>query len=330
MNHRPIYQYDDRGRFIAQHQTLTHASRAIGCNESSLRKPLHTKDLVKVRNYYFSFNKVDHLHRNIVNEFTPPIPHKANILVLDIETAPTEAYVWGLWKQNVAINQIIEDYYILSYSCKWLLEPDVYSSALTSNEAILKDDSRLVNELWRFLDSVDIIIAYNGAYFDVRVMNTRFLLYGLKPTSTYQVIDPLATCKNQFRFSSNKFDYVLRYLGLGGKREHEGFEMWAKCVHGDADALHEMELYNRTDVIKLEDLYMVLRPWIKPHPNMGLFIDEKVSACPTCGSTKLAFNGYYHTPMNRYEEFRCEECGAVGRSRFALKKFNGLLSSVPR
>lgn len=327
---KPIHQYDRWGNYIASYPTTTHASRAINCDESSLRKPLRYNDPIKVKDHYFSYNRVESLSKDLINHFLSSANHQANILVIDIETSPTEAFVWGLWKQNVAINQIIEDYYILSYSCKWLLESDIYSSVLTPQEAIMKDDSRLVNELWKFLDSADIIIAYNGIYFDVKVMNTRFLLYGLKPTSTYQVIDPLVICKNQFRFISNKLDYVLHYMGLEGKRKHEGFEMWSKCIHGDADALREIELYNRADVTGLEDLYMLLRPWIKPHPNIGLFIDDKVTVCPTCGSSKLSFNGYYHTPMNRYEEFRCEDCGAIGRSRFAKKKFKGLLSSVPR
>ena len=29
------------------------------------------------------------------------------ILGLDIETAPNTAHVWSLWKQNIAINQIV-------------------------------------------------------------------------------------------------------------------------------------------------------------------------------------------------------------------------------
>jgi len=30
------------------------------------------------------------------------------ILLLDIETAPNTAHVWGLWNQNVSLNQLME------------------------------------------------------------------------------------------------------------------------------------------------------------------------------------------------------------------------------
>ena len=33
------------------------------------------------------------------------------ILLLDIETAPNKVYVWGMWNQNIAANQVVEDGY---------------------------------------------------------------------------------------------------------------------------------------------------------------------------------------------------------------------------
>ena len=44
----------------------------------------------------------------------------AKILILDIETAPNIAYVWGAWKQNVGHNQRLEKSHIMSYAAKWL------------------------------------------------------------------------------------------------------------------------------------------------------------------------------------------------------------------
>ena len=42
------------------------------------------------------------------------------ILLLDIETAPNLAHVWGLWNQNVGITQIVTAGYTLCWSAKWL------------------------------------------------------------------------------------------------------------------------------------------------------------------------------------------------------------------
>ena len=43
-----------------------------------------------------------------------------NILLLDIETSPVVAWVWGLRDQNVGLNMIKEDWYVLSWAAKWL------------------------------------------------------------------------------------------------------------------------------------------------------------------------------------------------------------------
>jgi hypothetical protein len=41
------------------------------------------------------------------------------LLLLDIETAPNTVYTWGLYDQNIAINQIISTGYVLCYAAKW-------------------------------------------------------------------------------------------------------------------------------------------------------------------------------------------------------------------
>jgi hypothetical protein len=38
--------------------------------------------------------------------------------------------------------------------------------------------------------------------------------------------------KAHFRFLSNKLDYIVQYLGIGKKVEHEGFGLWRKVMAG--------------------------------------------------------------------------------------------------
>ena len=70
-------------------------------------------------------------------------PAKLKVLVFDIETAPARAFVWGFWKQNVAPSQVISDWYMISWSAKWLNDYEVMSDVLTSDEAITEDDYRI-------------------------------------------------------------------------------------------------------------------------------------------------------------------------------------------
>jgi len=238
----------------------------------------------------------------------------AKILLFDIETAPMTSYIWSLWSNHVPPNQVKTDWYILTWSAKWLFSPDVFSERLNEQEASDKDDTRLVEALWGVLNEADIVIAHNGRRFDVPKANTRFLLQGLQPPLPYRIIDTLDVLKKQFSFSSNKLDYVNKSLGMEGKIKTD-FDLWERCFNGDVDALADMDTYCRKDVMELEELYLKIRPWIKPHPNISMYADATEPMCPTCGHTELNYDGYYCTNVGRYRAFRCEGCGAIGRLR---------------
>lgn len=241
--------------------------------------------------------------------------HTAKILVFDIETAPHKAYIWKFWKENVGANQVISDWFCLTWSAKWLFDTKVMSDKLTPQEAKEENDERIIKNIWNLLNEADVVIAHNAINFDIPKLNTRFLQYGMNPPAPYEVIDTLAHLKKRFKFSSNRLNYVNAVLGLDVKVDTGGFDLWARCMEGDSDALQSMEKYNIQDVVILEDLYLKLRPWIKPHPNVSLFIADSITSCPSCGSNHLEPCGTYTTYVNVYEALRCTSCGSISRSR---------------
>src|SRR5271165_7266283 len=48
------------------------------------------------------------------------------ILVLDIETSPIVSYTWGLFDQNIGLEQIVQESNILSVAVKWLGDNRVF------------------------------------------------------------------------------------------------------------------------------------------------------------------------------------------------------------
>ena len=239
-----------------------------------------------------------------------------SVLILDIETAPITAYVWGLWKQNVNPIQIIDDWFIIGWSAKWLFADRMYTGYVTPNEVKKKDDRRIMKPLWHLMDTADIIVAHNGKKFDESRINTRLFKHGFNPTSPYQVIDTLYYYRRQFSFSSNKLDYLNGQLDIDQKVDTGGFQLWKDCLDGKQEALDKMEEYNINDVRILEENYLRIRPWIKNHPNVGVYMDNDSITCTNCGSTDLMEDGEYVTPVNRYTTYRCKSCGAIaGRSR---------------
>jgi hypothetical protein len=257
------------------------------------------------------------LTNDTTNQKPVQIQTGAKVLLMDIETAPVRAFVWGLWKQNIGMDFIQNDWFILTWAAKWLFEDKVYSGKLTGKEAIAQDDKRIMKCMWELLNQADIVITHNGEKFDVPKLNTRFITNGFAPPLPYSQIDIYKQAKRQFAYTSNKQDFISKVLGTPRKLETGGAKLWVDCYAGDTTALAKMLEYNTGDVIGLEANYLRMRAWIKPHPNMALFIlDEHQHICPTCGSNDMKEQGkLYRTSAGNYELMRCGSCGSSGRKR---------------
>jgi DNA polymerase III alpha subunit (gram-positive type)/DNA-directed RNA polymerase subunit RPC12/RpoP len=261
--------------------------------------------------------------------------HLPKILIFDIETAPLEAYVYQkeVWKARVADDKIISQWFMLSWSAKWLFDDVVMSKAVSGKEALDEDDRRIVGGLWSLFDQADIIIAHNGGAFDIPNMNTRFVVNGFPPPSAYQMIDTLKVARREFGFTHNSLNALAKVFGVDEKIE-TNFDLWKKCKRGDAKALKEMERYNRRDVTILEEVYLRIRPWIKSHPNVGLFVNSDEPVCPYCGSEEvIEDDNHYYTMTGKYATYVCKRCGGISRARktsFDKEKAKNLIVSIAR
>jgi DNA polymerase elongation subunit (family B) len=240
------------------------------------------------------------------------VSKSAKILLLDIECAPTQAFVWGRFDQTVAQKQVIKEGYLLTYSAKWLGEPTIYSNRIYEAE----NDECLVRELADLMDKADLVVAHNAERFDVPLIKTRMLALGMNPPSPSKIVDTLRMAKREFRFPSNSLDNIAAYLGLARKQSHSGFELWVKCMQMDDEAFEEMLTYNIQDVVVLEQLYMKLRPWYKTHPNVSLYGPADKPRCVCCGSDKLSeIDKKYFTATCEYLMYNCLSCGKQNRGR---------------
>lgn len=257
---------------------------------------------------------------------------QAKVLLLDIETSRIKAHVWGLWNQNINPQDIIQDWIVLCFSAKWLFEKEVLSFKLSKKEIEEWNDRSLAQAMWNLFDEADVIIWHNGSRFDRRVAQTRFIAHRLNLPSHYQEVDTLLHARKKFKISSNRLDYLGEFLGVGRKIETEK-GLWGLVESGDEEAMDRMSLYCDQDVRLLEDVYLEMRPYIQPHPNVGLFEDNTSElTCPTCGSHELDEAGDYATTVNIYQSYRCKSCGSLSRVRkgIAVSKRDGIMSSLPR
>ena len=241
-----------------------------------------------------------------------------NILFLDIETAPILAYVWARWKQNVAMNQVAEDWQILTWAAKWLGDHKVLTGSAFDG-ADVHDDAEMLWNLHGLLDEADMVVAHNGNKFDIPRVNARLIKAGLAPPSPYKRIDTFIEAKKTFAFTSNRLGDLGEFLGVGGKAETGGFSLWTQCLKGDAAAWQKMLKYNIQDVRLLEKVYMELRPWMPNHPNVGVYVNDDDPICPKCGSKHLQLRGYSYTQVGKYQRYQCMDCAGWSRGRFTVQ-----------
>jgi uncharacterized protein YprB with RNaseH-like and TPR domain len=226
------------------------------------------------------------------------------ILFLDLETTPMTAHTWGLWDQNISINQILDHTEVMCFGARWYGKDKVIFKSGFHN-----GKKEMLEEIHKLIDEADAVVGWNSAAFDMKHLNREFLEAGMLPPSPTKDIDLMKAVKAKFKFPSNKLDYVAQKLGVGAKVKHSGFELWIQCMAGNKKAWKEMKEYQIQDVELLVDLYEKLKPWIPGHPNVSLYNDIE-DGCNTCSSINLERRGFAISSTGKYQRYQCKDCGS--------------------
>lgn len=237
-------------------------------------------------------------------------PKSAKILTFDIETSPHTVHTWGLWDQNVSINQIIESGRVICWAAKW------YGSKTVEFRSDHHDGhDAMIQRMWELLNEAEITVGFNHKRFDLRHLNREFWLQGLSMPSPSKPVDLLPAVKQIMLFPSNKLDYISQQVGIGEKVKHEGFGLWTACLAGDEAAWKRMRTYNVQDVRLTESLYDRMRGWLPQHPHHNTTdIATDKARCNQCWMLKG--KGYNLTRVGTslaqqitYVAYRCNDCG---------------------
>jgi hypothetical protein len=239
------------------------------------------------------------------------------ILVLDIETSPILAYVWGLFDQHIPLEMIVEDWSVLSWAAKWVGSNEIIYEDVSKQKNI-KDDKRILQKIRDLLDEADIILTQNGKRFDKKKLYARFILNGIQPPSSFRHIDTLEIAKKHFGFTSNKLQYMTENLCTkfvkSGHKKFPGNQLWIECLKGNPEAWAEMKEYNPMDILSLEELYLEhLRKWDKTI-NFNVYTDDEYDIC-SCGSKDFRKAGFFYSNLGKYQKYICKSCGAESADR---------------
>lgn len=238
---------------------------------------------------------------------------------LDIETSPLQGHVFGLFDQNIGLSQVGQEWAILSFCWKPLgggKRNYVYHD--NSQSASPLDDRELCQKLWDILNEADFVIAQNGVGFDLKKISARMLMHGMRPFSPVRVLDTLIMARRIARFTSNKLEWLSRYLSSTPKDRHAEFpgaELQIECMRGNPRAWACNKRYNIKDVLATEDVYLRLAPWDRQHPNFGTYLDTTEPVCKVCLSSNVVEDGLHYTNVSSYKRYRCSKCGAFSRGQ---------------
>lgn len=241
---------------------------------------------------------------------------KPKILIFDIETMASTAYIWELRNDYIPISMVKDHGHLLCWAAKWYGEKKVYFHDIREKGG----EKECVKKLWDLMNEADTVVAHNGKRFDVPTMNGYFAKFGLDKPSQYKIVDTLQVSRSNFRLLSHKLDSLGDFFGIGRKVVHTGFDLWKRCMDGDQKAWRTMKKYNIQDVRLLESVYVKLIPWIKNGLNYGLYIDGDRPVCKNCGHDRLKKDGLEYLVGGTYQRFRCLKCRTPQRSRKPIER----------
>jgi DNA polymerase elongation subunit (family B) len=221
-----------------------------------------------------------------------------NILVLDIETCPGEAYVWSQKDQFVPLERLKRPGHIISIGWRWMGRGTVqYADAWPFDNAASR--RRMLEQFHAALSQADAIVTYNGKSFDMPRINGEFVLFGLPPLPKRPHIDLYQHVRG-LGFWSGKLEYVLKHLEEGTKGSTGGFGLWRGYMEGNEKCRKRMRTYCRRDVGRTAGLYKRVRPYMTSHPRL-----HDHPACPYCGSKRTQARGFRRLEFYKVQRHAC-------------------------
>ena len=246
------------------------------------------------------------------------------VLFWDVESSLMEGYFFGIWQQNIPMTRVKKQSHLLSVSWAFNNE-EVVGVRLTPEQVKVSDDLEVVARIIEAINSADLIVTFNGKKFDVKLLNTRALFWGLPPIKPVKHIDLMEQAKRVFKFTSNSMQNISMYLGEDGKLSTSGNRLWERCAEWENyqtcnNALEEMLTYNKQDIVATRDLYKRFQGWMRNTPNIGTLTNEvsgnRTVRCSHCGSDDVThMNSKTYTSVSSFDLYRCgnKDCRGVSR-----------------
>jgi len=229
-----------------------------------------------------------------------------NRLFFDIETSPNLVFTWNIgYELNISHESIIKEREIICICWKWAGKDKVHHLKWDKGS-----DKEMIEKFFKVILKADEVIGHNSDNFDIKWFKTRAIFHGIKTMPQFKTIDTLKISRQQFKFNSNKLDYIAKFLGLEGKIKTD-YTLWKDIVlKNSTAAMTKMIAYCKFDVILLEKVFLKLEGYSKVKTNMSVVYGGSTLGCPRCGTMNNVRRRTLITAAGIKKTQRsCNDCG---------------------
>jgi predicted RNA-binding Zn-ribbon protein involved in translation (DUF1610 family) len=252
-------------------------------------------------------------------EFKLP-PSGFKRLFYDIETSFEIGKFWRpSWKAVIRHSDVLIESAIICISYKWEGQKKVHS--LQWDEGC---DKALLSAFMEVALLADECIAHNGDNFDEKIIRTRCLFHGVPCPPRFKSLDTLKKARSHFKFDSNTLEYIAKRLTGDGKTpmeyedwnliclplipRHLGYEVELPDTYHKA--LKKMVKYCEVDVLKLEEVFHYIQPYITHNSNAAVATGGNKYDCPKCGGTNTIWRKNRTSATGVIKaQFQCKDKG---------------------
>lgn len=121
------------------------------------------------------------------------------------------------------------------------------------------DDRRLLRAIRDELEKYDVVITYYGLKFDMPMLNSRLMRWGMKPLTRKFQIDCYPIVKRTINTTSRRLMTVSEFLGVQGKGRVVPREWVEAAYDGNKAAIANIAKHNKEDVEVLEEVYDLIK-----------------------------------------------------------------------
>lgn len=212
---------------------------------------------------------------------------------------------------------------LLCIGYKFFNDPEVFVPTILDGRkrGNMLDDKRLVERFAKIYNHCDYSVGHYSSRFDLPMIRTKLLKYGLPPLAPKPHIDTWWIARRELKLHSNRLAVLQDFLGCASSKTPLKPDDWIQAAHGSKAALDYIVEHCRCDVLVLEEVFLKLRPLAKEEPNRALFFPSEIEIyCPSCGSGHVTRQGFKVAKTRRYQQWQCQDCGKWSKDVHADKE----------